>query len=535
MPKKVTKLTQFRLSGLDKEILARCRDDIALWVHGYFDEPFFPYQEYFYHAPQHDKLLIAGIRTGKSHLVSRGFMHLAQFNAGARLLNTSISSEQAKIVFNKCLEMCNHPNFSHWVEYVSSSPYPMIRLVNKSEIWFRSAGYKAEYLRGFEFDVINFDEVAYEQRKETIDTLKGRLLGINTVTHRHRMGILWMTSSPKGQGWLSERWKKGDPKFTAEAQPDKYLSIRATIFDNPLLNEDLIADIMRDYTDAMINQELYGLFLENPDAVFPYHLVMACCEPGRREVTILNEQIQIWNARNPERARSIRLDAGLTEDIVHYECEPKAGHRYINSWDLGKKPTSEGRNAMVGMVYDITHEPWLQVAYRYSEAMGYVEAKGEMESWHEKYSSNGATCSTVMDSTGKGDVLLEFMEREQTIDDLEGIVYSGATKPNLIHAGKLAIERGLTVFPFIRRQVDQFTGYQIMDKKIAQDIVMTYCQAMYVARQMTRMTDRPPLQQQLNAYRERQSYEGRTSTAKRNPRYIESRLARRLVRTGRGG
>lgn len=521
----------FRLTALDHEVLPRCYDDIDLWARAYFDGQLFRYQRHFYHRPQKDKLLIAGIRTGKSELGSLGFLHFAQYHPHARLLNTSISSEQAKIVFTKCVERCHAPRFEHWVEHVQSSPYPMIKLVNGAELWFRSIGYDAELIRGFEFDLINVDEAAYVTRESAIKTLKGRLLGINPFTNKPRLGIFWMMSSPKGQGWLAERWKFGDPAYV-HARPDRYLSLRATIWDNPLLDQEQIRDLMADYTDAMIRQELLGEFLDSMDAIFPYHLVMAACNEDHREVRYMYEQIKIWNDRHAETARTVRQDAGLTEDITHYECEPQSGHRYVSSWDLGKKPTRAGRNAMVGMVYDITHEPWSQVAFLYKEGMGYVEAKSQIERWHEKYSGRGSICQTVIDSTGKGDVLQEFMEREQSVDHLEGIVYSSTQKPNLIHAGKIMLERESVRYPFIRRQVDQLSNYEILDKDLAQDIVMCFCQAMYSGRELVRLTERPyNLQRTLNAM---PIYSSRLPEVRlTNPRYITSRTANRARRGAR--
>src|SRR5260221_10009061 len=212
MPRKFDKQTQFHLTPLDKEILTRPRYDIDLWAKGYFDGQLFPYQRYFYHAPQKDKLLIAGIRTGKSTLLGLGALHDGQFNAGSRYLNTSISSEQAKIVYQKCMEYCQHSNFNHWIDHTQSSPYPLIRLVNGSELWFRSIGYEAELLRGFEFDFITVDEAAYITRENAIKTLKGRLLGINPMTRLPRRGLFWMAASPKGKGGLFARWNLGDPR-----------------------------------------------------------------------------------------------------------------------------------------------------------------------------------------------------------------------------------------------------------------------------------------------------------------------------------
>lgn len=382
--------------------------------------------------------------------------------------------------------------------------------------------------KNVEFDVINIDEASYLTRESAYKTLRGRLLGINPLTGLPRAGIMWLISSPKGQGWLAELWKKGDPQFT-QSQPGKYLSMRATIWDNPLLDQDQIKDLMADYTDAMIQQELYGEFLDNLQAVFPYRMVMAGCDPDDHQVRWLYSQIEEYNrSKNTKRSSIIRLDAGLTDDIDYYEIAPQVGHRYISSWDLGKKPTAKGRNAMVGMVFDITHEPWTMVAYHYREGMGYVEAKGKIETWHELYSSRGATCRTVIDSTGKGDVLQEFMEREHTVDDLEGIVYSSATKPNLIHAAKLMIERGVVRYPFIRKMCDQLSNYEIFDKEIAQDIVMCFAQAMYSGREMTRMTPATvTLQRTLNSMPQ---YNMRHPVMRLNERFIESRQSRRSTR-----
>jgi hypothetical protein len=523
----LTKRKAFAMTALDKEILTRCPNNIDLWAQGYFDGRLFRYQQEFYHRPQKNKLLIAGIRTGKSHLVGKGFLHYAQYHPYSRLLNTSISSEQAKIVYQTCLEFCNAPRFKHWVEHVQASPYPLIKLVNGSELWFRSIGYDAELIRGFEFDLINIDEAAYVTRESAYKTLKGRLLGINPLTQKPRAGIMWLVSSPKGQGWLAELWKKGDPQFL-HAQPDKYLSLRATIWDNPLLDQEQIQDLMRDYTDSMIRQELYGEFLDNTDAVFGYHFVMAGCDPDDFQVKWLYDQINAWNRARGQQ-QTIQEAAGLTQDINHYECEPQIGHRYIASWDLGKKPTAKGRNAMVGMVWDITHEPWCMTAYYYKEGMSYVEAKAMIEQWHQKYSGIGGRCRTVIDSTGKGDVLQEFIERERTVDDLEGIVYSSTVKPNLIQAGKLMLERGNVRYPFIRRMIDQITNYEIWDKELAQDIVMCYCQAMYSGRELTRMTPETnqPLQYRLNNMYQ---FGYRSPILRQNPRYVESRLARRSAR-----
>jgi hypothetical protein len=47
--------------------------------------------------------------------------------------------------------------------------------------------------------------------------LRGRLLGVNPVTHEPLMGYFWQMPSPKGKtGPVDKRWKKGDPRSLAQ-------------------------------------------------------------------------------------------------------------------------------------------------------------------------------------------------------------------------------------------------------------------------------------------------------------------------------
>jgi hypothetical protein len=358
----------------------------------------------------------------------------------------------------------------------------MIRLINGTEFWFRSIGYEAELLRGFEFDCIGVDECGYITNELAIMTLKGRLLGVNPLTGLPRLGLLWQYTSPHGKtGWTYERWKLGDPRFPG-ARPDRYLSLRVKTIDNPLLDKTALEELMANYTDRQIQQELEGEFLDDTSAEFSIDQIMSCCDTQRPEVRELARQIGDWQDRQGKRRKSsLREELGLSSDLNFYELEPQAGRQYMASWDLGKKATKAGRNATVGMVWDVTELPWRLVAYRYEEGSGYLPAMSWIESWHQKYSSRGTQCQTILDATGKGDVLNELIEAEQRFA-VDGMVYNSVLKPNLITAGKLAIERGLVAFPFLKRFVDQLSIYTQNDKDLPQDTVMAFCQFAYRAR-----------------------------------------------------
>lgn len=466
----------FRITEEDRLVLAESVDDLALFTQYYFDglTPH-EYQFKFYHAPQKDKLWVAGVRSGKTLCAAMGFLHYAVYHPYSRLANASISADQANIVFSSVCDLAERPAFSHWVEDIQKHPYPKVILVNGAQIWFRSVGYEAELWRGHEFDWINIDEVAYIAREQAIKTLRGRLLGAYHVDGKQiqRAGIMTMMSSPKGKGWLFERWKKGDARnFPHIAQPDKYLSMRSTTRDNPALSKEAIADLEAEYTSRMRDQEIQGLFLDSDDCVFPWeHITYACDEHERPEVSLLNESVRRWlNSHN----------MSYHDDVTHFALEPNRDRVYLNSWDLGKRATKEGRNATVGIVLDITDRPWQVVAFKYAPNSGFGLAHEWITEWHRQYSVG--FCETIIDATGKGDPVNERLEDEERIA-VDGIVYSAVTKPQLIQSGQLAFEKGWVVFPFVKRIVDQLQSYEYEDKAIAQDIVMALCQALFRARQ----------------------------------------------------
>ncbi len=488
MPQLATKpriqLTKIDRIAFDPE--QGCYHALNWWAKLYFDGEAYPWQSYFYHYPCKDKMVIAGIRTGKTRAAAMGFGHTAMYHPYTKLLNTSTSSEQAKLVYHAVLEMFSYDRMKHWIADVQRSPYPRISLINGSVMDFRSIGYEGELLRGDQWDVINVDEAAYITSDMAIVTLRGRLLGYNNQTKQPLMGIFWQMTTPKGKvGWIFERWKLGDPRYQNH-DTAKYLSLRAKTTDNPRLSPEDIKEIMSRYSDREIQQELEGIFLDATDTEFSVEQLNYCYSEHHPEVKDLYRLIERWHEQRRGR-KSLREEMGITEDIEYYELEPEAGHQYIASWDLGKKPTKKGRNATVGMVWDITQLPWRLVAYRYAPGTSYMEALAYIEQWQEKYSSRGTRSFTVIDATGKGDVLNELIEAENRIQ-VEGIIYSNVLKPNLITAGKIAVERGLIRFPFIRRMVDELANYTQIDQGLAQDIMMSFCQAMYKARELTGIT-----------------------------------------------
>lgn len=496
MPLPLLPAKRFQLYSWERAALEAGATNIAVWAKAYFDVDLFPWQQYFYHYPVKDKMGIAGIRVGKSFLAAMAALHFCHYHEYGAFLNTSITTEQAKIVYHTCLTYCQEQPFAHWVAKVERSPHPKITLINGSTLDFRSVGFEAETLRGFEWDFINIDECAYIGSYTTIQALIGRLAGTNKITKQPRAGWLWQISSPKGKGsWVFDRWKRGDPAFI-EADLSRYLSLRIRTTDNPKLTDEIIAKMMASFTDRMIRQELEGFFLDSDQTEFALATVQRLYDQSRSAAADLQREVETWLAdqerHKPQRGRrrgDTRVETILsqanehrsgTADIEHFALPPQPGHRYLASWDLGKKANEKGRNATVGLLLDLTNQPWRLVGYRYLTNQSYLTACDYIQQWHERYNELGARCHTVIDATGKGDVLNEVLRSERHLD-IDGLVFSGSSKPDIITAGRLMLEQELLVAPFLRRLVDELTAYERYDRDLVQDHVMALCMAAYRA------------------------------------------------------
>jgi hypothetical protein len=108
MPAMLLKSAPFKLTALDRVALdpeTGALNDIGFWAKHYFDARVFDWQQYFSHHPAKDKLVVAGIRTGKPKGASVGLAHSMWTHPGCRVLGTSLSSERAKIVYNDTLDV----------------------------------------------------------------------------------------------------------------------------------------------------------------------------------------------------------------------------------------------------------------------------------------------------------------------------------------------------------------------------------------------------------------------------------------------
>lgn len=540
MPRKVQTKSSFKRTEADKIILEQVGpNDYRTFASYYFDVELWDWQDYFLRYPARNKLVVAGIRSGKSFLAAFQLLHLAYWLPGSRLLNVCITADQAQIIFNDILMLAQSSKFAHWIADVVRHPYPVIRLHNGSEIWSRSIGGSsgdASTIRGWEFDVINIDEAAYMVNELAYKTLQGRLIGVNKLTKRPRHGLMTLTTTPKGaKSWLFDRWKLGDPAYPS-ARPDQYLSLRARTTDNKAIDLALLEEILSDYTEKQRQQELEGLFITD-DALFNFEDLMIMCgrNHGENILDMAHDDPYVQEIEEGIVKSMGKYAEGVPQTIEWYEIDPEPNHVYINSWDVGARAVMRGvytgRNASVGTVLDITTKPWKLVAWRYDTLGRYSINMERVKDWHDKYNNYGRSrCFTRIDSNGSGDVIHQMLEEDQY--QIDGFKASVLSKGAMLQASAVAIERHWLRTPFIRRLFDQFQSYDPADdKKIAQDIVISLSQGIHLARELERPYghDENVARPVHTEHSTRAAFrrESRTQRTKNGSNYAHSRLGTR--------
>ena len=168
-----------------------------------------PYQWAWHQIPTINTTWTAGIATGKTTAVAASYLIDCITTPYFRALNTSVTAAQAELPFDMVMGWVEgNPKLEHLVEDVSLRPFPVIKFKNFAEWEFRTAGIDARFIRGFEYDRINFDECGLDMVGYIVKVLRGRLRGTR-IDGTTRMARLDATTSPTIALWLKERFYKG--------------------------------------------------------------------------------------------------------------------------------------------------------------------------------------------------------------------------------------------------------------------------------------------------------------------------------------
>jgi hypothetical protein len=334
--------------------------------------------------------------------------------------------------------------YEHEYEYIAFHP-----LFGGAQIHFRNSDEHAKGLLGLDMNGISFDEAAFELY---LDDIRHQVLNLRRLSTG---GPMHFISTPdEGHNDFYDLWEEGNP-----ANPNrdpKVISLAMSSRDNIGygLTQENFDDIVRQTPEYLIPQNIDGQFIEAKGAYFSAPKVEECF------------------IREMDESQA-----------------PKKGHRYVQGCDPGI-----AADAAWGITLDFTNPKALTgVRARSGDGKQAIQTVVNMvREGHLLYSSDGASCTTIIDSTAMGGKM--FKQEFSIIKPLRDFDFGGtkSQKLQLLSDLRVVIDRGWLKMPrsgrFWGQLRRQLLGYKLDDKKLTQDAVMALALAV---RHAVRHSEKP--------------------------------------------
>ena len=359
----------------------------------------------------------------------------------------------------------------HLITNVALRPYPTIEFANGSEWVFRTAGKDAKFIRGMEFDRINYDEAGLDVSGEAMKVLRGRLRGVRP-NGTNRTGRLDVTTSPTDSPWLKERFEKGWKKNPVANLRD-YFSLRVTTYDNTRLTADMIRLMEAEMSDEMIKVELGAEFPDYGVSMFPLSHINACTDQS------LNDAVEL--ALRPEEGGKVLkgyvIDEHPRYGVVKFELPANPRSTYVMAGDPGQDSPPK-RNSPVVAVMDVSSKP-NKVVY-----FDWIDGRGSYTPFLQSYKYAMSKYRPVLkgvDTTGTQKAIDELAFENMGLE-IDGINFQ-RDKQAMLNSLSLSVTDHSMAWPVIKGLQRQMTSYsRENDDKIPQDIVMVLAQLAFLAR-----------------------------------------------------
>jgi hypothetical protein len=364
-------------------------------------------------------------------------------------ISVSVSADQAGIVYGFVKELARSPAFAPFVVRTRETPFPHVVLWNGSIIHCRSAHDDGKYIDGHGYQYVSVDEAGWVPR------LKKLMNGV-IIMRLAGGGMIDLIGTPKGYTdlyWYANRGLRGVPGYYTQ---------RGSIYDNPYLSaEDLkIRDELLAQADPRLREQvLYGSFVSDTGMAFTQDQLDQCFVEGM-----------------PAHQDAVRE------------------RKYVQAWDLGRRT-----DYTVGVTFDVTEEPYRMVDFVRLNKVPWEHIYDLIRRKAVEYSVH----MPVIDATGPGgDVIEEELTKRGLFVDAVR-TESLSQKTNLVNTLQSALDYGrqaigvrveldeagfprqvpdmeptggkwgLIRMPPIPQLLDEFGGYELDDKKLVQDCVMS--------------------------------------------------------------
>ena len=403
-------------------------------------------------------VLVPGNRFGKSVVTAMKHIHRCVFRHGQpdwwdwtkryETISVSVSADQAQIIFDEAKHLLSTPQAKPLVKRIYATPFPRIVFFNGAVMHCRSAHDDGKWIDGHEYRYVSIDEAGHLK-----NDLKKLINGV-ILMRMAGGGDLDLIGTPKGYGdlfWYANRGIRGVPGYYTQ---------RGSIYDNPFLSESDIRTrdkLLASADPRLREQVLYGAFVSDEGMAFT------------------SEQL--------EQA----FQDGLPTHVSY-----KAGHRYVQAWDLARRT-----DWTVGVTFDITHRPWTLVDYVRLQKVPWETIYNTIRDRSAMYHVR----TPSIDATGPGGDVIEEELTKRGIYVNAVKTTNLAAKLNLINTLQTAMDEGRAVvgtrtildeagevreipdleppggtwglirMPPIPEFVDEFGVYTIDDKKLQTDTV----------------------------------------------------------------
>jgi hypothetical protein len=359
-----------------------------------------------------ESAIVTGNRWGKGDLIKIFGSWIAMYKPvdkkfrekSVSILNTSISQDQANIVFDKFQDtLLDKKGFSWAIKDIKKSPFPHIVFKSGITWWFRNASQNGKFLEGRSYFWSNFDEADLQDDFQTFleDILLPRLWDYGGP-------LTWTTTPRRGKRNAYKRWdalrgriKAGSPlgyAFQGDSRRNKFLHASAI-------------EKMNRLPPRLLNKNVLGMF-EDSSGVITADALEYCqlVADGVQEKPIPGRRyINAWDF-----ARSSTFNVGLTIEVG----EPLQ----LRSWERKQDPGNRNRLYWQGITESVKarHKVW-----------------------------RGAT---AVDATGLGDVLGSYLEA------INPVLFklNPGLRAQIIEEGVTTIEAGEIGLPL--REITQVKG-----------------------------------------------------------------------------
>jgi hypothetical protein len=429
-----------------------------------------------HHAPHRNITMVGGIGCAKTSGVALSAVAWCITTPFFAFTNAAPVSAQAQLLYDFLAARIElFPTLQRHIKDMVLRPYPKITFQNGSVIDCRTAGIEGANLRGIERDWINYDECGFDPRLEaTRIALTGRLRG-NRPNHVPRLNRLTFVTSPTDEPFLRELWDRGADRDHPRYNPETYLSLRATIYENIYLSEQDILSIQEDLSDEQRRVELLGEFPEGTGEIFPRAQVAKICDP---ELNNIAQGVKTKDGEENWGSSPVgyRILESRYHGVVHYQKPYDPSGLYVLAGDPGAgKPPHRNAGVVVVLRIDVfPHEiyyfDWVDGQGKYAPFL--ASFRYAMEQYQPAVQG--------IDATGPQMGLNELAFEAFGIN-VDGIRFN-RDKGAMLSSLQVLIQREGLRSPVIKGLRTQLQSYIVPDNDITQDIVCALMMAAYLAR-----------------------------------------------------